>query len=195
MPGTCTITGTEGENPDDCTTHDHEKPIYCDLPDDHEGVCQDRYGHRLYYAPGTFHPWTLSGEMAEGWRECDDCGRTTEAGAWPDWINGSCEDCDPDILDDPENIRTGAFPLTEREDPIIKVTYQATMLICKSDLEQLDRERGFIDSSDFYALTYDGPAIGMFTDLHREQLFDGDVEAELVAIGNDGTFFGELDDE
>lgn len=31
-------------------------------------------------------------------RSCDDCGRETDAGEWPDWINGSCEDCDPTIL-------------------------------------------------------------------------------------------------
>jgi hypothetical protein len=31
-------------------------------------------------------------------RSCDTCGRETDAGEWPDWINGSCEDCDPTIL-------------------------------------------------------------------------------------------------
>ena len=31
-------------------------------------------------------------------RECDSCGVITDAGAWPDWVNGSCESCDPDIL-------------------------------------------------------------------------------------------------
>ena len=85
-----------------------ELPIYCDLDDDHEGPCQDRYGRLLNFTPnGPEDAWTLSGEMAEGWRECDDCGRTTDAGAWPDWVNGSCEDCDPDILNDPDNIKNG----------------------------------------------------------------------------------------
>lgn len=37
-------------------------------------------------------------------RLCDTCGRITDAGAWPDWIHGSCEDCDPDILTHPDNI-------------------------------------------------------------------------------------------
>lgn len=32
-------------------------------------------------------------------RECDWCGVITDAGAWPDWVNGLCESCDPDILD------------------------------------------------------------------------------------------------
>jgi hypothetical protein len=36
-------------------------------------------------------------------RECDRCGRITDAGVFPDWINGVCEDCDPSILDAPEN--------------------------------------------------------------------------------------------
>lgn len=31
-------------------------------------------------------------------RECDSCGVITDAGEWPDWVNGSCESCDPDIL-------------------------------------------------------------------------------------------------
>lgn len=37
-------------------------------------------------------------------RECDQCGRITDAGEWPDWINGKCEECDPDILTHPENV-------------------------------------------------------------------------------------------
>lgn len=32
-------------------------------------------------------------------RSCDECGRETDAGEWPDWVNGVCEDCDPSILD------------------------------------------------------------------------------------------------
>ena len=31
-------------------------------------------------------------------RSCDVCGRETDAGEWPDWPNGICEDCDPDLL-------------------------------------------------------------------------------------------------
>lgn len=37
-------------------------------------------------------------------RECDTCGRKTDAGEYPDWINGECEDCDPTILDHPDNL-------------------------------------------------------------------------------------------
>lgn len=37
-------------------------------------------------------------------RECDECGRVTEAGEFPDWVNGKCEDCDPDIWDHPDNV-------------------------------------------------------------------------------------------
>lgn len=36
-------------------------------------------------------------------RECDECSRVTDAGEFPDWINGKCEFCDPDILEHPEN--------------------------------------------------------------------------------------------
>ena len=32
-------------------------------------------------------------------RSCDDCGRETDAGEWPEWPNGVCEDCDPTILE------------------------------------------------------------------------------------------------
>jgi hypothetical protein len=30
-------------------------------------------------------------------RTCDGCERTEDAGGFPDWINGSCPDCDPDL--------------------------------------------------------------------------------------------------
>ena len=33
-------------------------------------------------------------------RSCDECGRETDAGEWPDWVNGICENCDPSILFD-----------------------------------------------------------------------------------------------
>lgn len=41
--------------------------------------------------------------LGEDERECDECGRITDAGDYPDWINGVCEHCDPSILDAPEN--------------------------------------------------------------------------------------------
>ena len=50
-PRTCILTGAEGENPEDCTTHDHEedtvaeptKPLACSIED---GACTDCYrGH------------------------------------------------------------------------------------------------------------------------------------------------------
>ena len=31
-------------------------------------------------------------------RSCDECCRETDAGEWPDWPNGICEECDPDLL-------------------------------------------------------------------------------------------------
>ena len=31
-------------------------------------------------------------------RDCDECGRVTDAGEYPDWVNGVCEECDPSIL-------------------------------------------------------------------------------------------------
>lgn len=41
--------------------------------------------------------------LADDLRECDECGLITDAGEWPDWINGKCQTCDPDILDHPDN--------------------------------------------------------------------------------------------
>lgn len=38
-------------------------------------------------------------------RECDGCGKVDEASGFLDWVNGSCEDCDPSILTDPENLK------------------------------------------------------------------------------------------
>jgi NMD protein affecting ribosome stability and mRNA decay len=38
--------------------------------------------------------------VKSGMRSCDECGRETDAGEWPDWVNGICEDCDPTILFD-----------------------------------------------------------------------------------------------
>jgi hypothetical protein len=37
-------------------------------------------------------------------RCCDNCGRVEDAGDYPDWINGACEECDPEILNDPSNL-------------------------------------------------------------------------------------------
>lgn len=53
-----------------------------------------------YYAP-------LNSVLEEGERQCDSCGLVTDAGAYPDWVNGECETCDPDILTAEENIRNG----------------------------------------------------------------------------------------
>lgn len=41
----------------------------------------------------------------DGTRECDECGRVTDAGEFPDWVNGVCEDCDPTIWDHPDNVK------------------------------------------------------------------------------------------
>lgn len=35
--------------------------------------------------------------ITEGLRSCDKCGRWTDAGEYPDWIDGVCEECDPEI--------------------------------------------------------------------------------------------------
>lgn len=39
-------------------------------------------------------------------RQCDGCGKITNAGDSPDWINGECEECDPSLLD-PCNCQLG----------------------------------------------------------------------------------------
>jgi hypothetical protein len=33
--------------------------------------------------------------LEEGLRECDTCAKVTDAGDYPDWPNGECEQCDP----------------------------------------------------------------------------------------------------
>lgn len=38
--------------------------------------------------------------QAKELRMCDGCGKITNAGDSPDWVNGECEDCDPSIQDD-----------------------------------------------------------------------------------------------
>lgn len=42
--------------------------------------------------------------LTEGLRSCDECGRMTDAGEFPDWVDGVCETCDPSVLDHPENV-------------------------------------------------------------------------------------------
>ena len=32
LPGTCVLTGEDGENPDDCTTHEHDDGWECKCP-------------------------------------------------------------------------------------------------------------------------------------------------------------------
>lgn len=34
-----------------------------------------------------------------GLRSCDICGRVTDAGDYPDWVDGVCEICDPAVYD------------------------------------------------------------------------------------------------
>lgn len=60
--------------------------------------------------PESNKPEEFFSELEDGERECDECGRITDAGDWPDWINGVCEDCDPTILDEPENILIDSMP-------------------------------------------------------------------------------------
>lgn len=43
-------------------------------------------------------------DLYDGTRKCDECGRVTDAGEFPDWVNGKCEDCDPDIWEHPDNV-------------------------------------------------------------------------------------------
>ena len=38
-----------------------------------------------------------AGEIHEGMRSCDSCGKVEDAGSGYDWVNGECEDCDPSI--------------------------------------------------------------------------------------------------
>lgn len=45
----------------------------------------------------------------EDTRTCEECGRITDAGDWPDWINGVCEVCDPSILNLPPECRTFGY--------------------------------------------------------------------------------------
>lgn len=49
------------------------------------------------------HP-SLEDDIGVDVRQCDECGRVTDAGEWPDWINGVCERCDPSILEHEDNV-------------------------------------------------------------------------------------------
>lgn len=53
--------------------------------------------------PSPLVPPTAEIDLPDGLRSCDSCGLVTDAGEWPDWVNGFCEFCDPDILDHPDN--------------------------------------------------------------------------------------------
>lgn len=83
VPPTCILTGEDGENPDDCTTHDHEQRcVYCNKPvaaDDH-GVLVDNTGGDVCGSYGTYtnEPHVISGQAndpREGrqFMDCNEC--------------------------------------------------------------------------------------------------------------------------
>lgn len=59
--------------------------------------------HRLQEIHVTDHaedpPQHQHNVVPEGLRSCDECGRITEAGEFPDWPGGVCEVCDPSVAD------------------------------------------------------------------------------------------------
>jgi len=72
--------------------------------------------------------------------------------------------------------------------PIVKTTVTLTVLHRDTDacLDGMPLE-------EIAALIDDGPAIGQVETTNIEFLADDNVEAELKAIGNDGTFFDSED--
>lgn len=72
-----------------------------------EGIIVDAYAQS-----GQQHVGTEARLATDWWdalttdlRQCDDCGYMEDAGGSLDWTNGSCSECDPDIIKDPENQR------------------------------------------------------------------------------------------
>lgn len=67
-----------------------------------DGVIYDLYGKNGMQMIGTegHTKNEIYERLTEGLRSCDECGRWTDAGAYPDWVNGVCEECDPSILED-----------------------------------------------------------------------------------------------
>lgn len=59
------------------------------------------YAHAVATGPGD-RARTLIADVVDqedGLRTCDTCDRVTDAGEYPDWTNGRCEDCDPSVLE------------------------------------------------------------------------------------------------
>ena len=66
-------------------------------------------------------------------RSCDSCGRETDAGEWPDWVNGICEDCDPEILLDYFDCDyCGDMGLSENATVIHGDDIYPTLMICSN---------------------------------------------------------------
>ena len=65
-------------------------------------------------------------------RTCDVCSRETDAGEWPNWPEGICEDCDPDILLDYFDCDDCQITLSMDVVQVIREPNQQPLLLCHS---------------------------------------------------------------
>lgn len=72
---------------------------------------------------------------------------------------------------------------------IVKTTLQVTVLQEADSLEDAAERLGHLSLSDLGDFIDEGDGIGGFKTLAHVSVSPGDVEDELLLIGNDGTFF------
>ena len=63
-------------------------------------------------------------------RSCDKCGRETDAGEWPDWPMGICEQCDPDIFHDYFDCNDCGLVSMMQFVSILRVSEKENLLLC-----------------------------------------------------------------
>jgi len=63
-------------------------------------------------------------------RSCDECGRETDAGEWPDWPMGICEECDPDIFHDYFDCNDCGLVSMMQFVSILRVSEKENLLLC-----------------------------------------------------------------
>lgn len=78
--------------------------------------------------------------VKSGMRCCDSCGRETDAGEWPDWPDGICEDCDPDILLDYFDCDWCNVMLQSSHMKVVRKEKEQSELICSNCWDNYKKE-------------------------------------------------------
>ena len=73
--------------------------------------------------------------------------------------------------------------------PVFKATVQVTVLMEAESLQEAERELERLDLEDLYHEMDDGAYVGTFGVQTVAPVPPQAVHAELLAVGNDGTFF------